>query len=333
MHLLWCAAGVDHHFEINMSRLLLNFLLVTLIWAIWFGVLGAEQAHSIISRHFEISLTMLFGSFVAGSTSVGGGAVAFPVFTKLLQIPSDITLVFSLAIQSIGMGVASFLIVSTRTPIVLKIILHSFLFGAIGMGIGLFLLGPVLPSADVRYVFSMFSVIVGVALVVNHRRVKQGIVSELQDDAQEISARVLFPIALIGGILSGLIGTGIDFVIFAIMIFLGNYGIRTAIATSVVVMALNAMIGFLLVALFTDRFSGVVVEYWLAAIPIVIVGAPLGAIACRYLPRGFMFYFLMLLITVDVISTLVILGFRVPYLAMLALVLLAMIIASRRQSV
>lgn len=316
-----------------MSRLLLNLILVALIWAVWLGVLGAEQAHSILSRHFEVTTTMLFGSFVAGSTSVGGGAVAFPVFTKLLQIPSDITLVFSLAIQSIGMSVASVLIVSTRTPIVPKIILHSILFGAIGMGVGLFILGPVLPSADVRYVFSMFSVIVGVALVVNHRRVKQGKVSELENDAQEISGRILFPAALIGGILSGLIGTGIDFVIFAIMIFLGNYGIRTAIATSVVVMAINAIVGFILVALFTDRFSGVVVEYWLAAIPIVVVGAPLGAVACRYLPRDFMFYFLMLLITVDVISTLVILGFRVPYLAVLALVLFAMTMVSRRQAV
>jgi len=316
-----------------MARWLLNLVLVVTIWAIWLSVLGTEQAYSTVSRHFEITLTMLFGSFVAGSTSVGGGAVAFPVFTKLLQIPSDITLVFSLAIQSIGMGAASVLIVSTRTPIVPKIIVHSFVFGAIGMGIGLFLLGPVLPSADVRYVFSMFSVIVGVALVVNHRRVKQGIVSELQHDAQEISAHILFPVALVGGILSGLIGTGIDFVIFAIMIFLGNYGIRTAIATSVVVMAINAIVGFILVVLFTDRFSGVVVEYWLAAIPIVVVGAPLGAVACRYLPRDFMFYFLMLLITVDVISTLVILGFRVPYLAVLALVLLAMTMVSRRQAV
>lgn len=315
-----------------MSRWILNLMLVVMIWAIWLAVLGTDQAYSTISRHFEITLTMLFGSFVAGSTSVGGGAVAFPVFTKLLQIPSDITLVFSLAIQSIGMGVASILIVSTRTPIVPKIIVHSFLFGAIGMGIGLFILGPILPSADVRYVFSMFSVIVGVALVINHRRVKQGIVSELKDDARDISNRILFPIALIGGILSGLIGTGIDFVIFALMIFLGNYGIRTAIATSVVVMAINAIVGFLLVTFFTSRFSGVVVEYWLAAIPIVVVGAPLGAIACRYLPRDFMFYFLMLLITTDIISTFAILGFRLPYLIVLALVLLVMTIVSQRQS-
>lgn len=284
-----------------------------------------------LAKHFEISLTMLFGSFVAGSTSIGGGAVAFPVFTKVLQIPSDITLVFSLAIQSIGMGVASILIVSTKTPIVAKLIVKTFVFGAVGMAIGLFVLGPVLPGADVRYVFSMFSVIVAVALVVNHRRVKQGIVTELQQDAVEISHSILFPTAVIGGILSGLIGTGIDFVVFAIMIFLGNYGIRTAIATSVVVMALNAMVGFALVTLFTDRFSGIVVEYWLAAIPIVIVGAPLGAIACRYLPRDFMFYFLMLLIIVDVISTVFILGFRVPYIAVLALALIAMTLLERRQ--
>lgn len=315
-----------------MCRLLLNLFLVLIIWLIWLSVLGIEQAHSTISHHFEIALTMLFGSFVAGSTSVGGGAVAFPVFTKLLQIPSDVTLVFSLAIQSIGMGAASILIISTQTPIASKIICKSLAYGAIGIAAGLFLLGPLLPSADVRYVFSMFSIIVGVALVFNHRRVKQGIISELKNDAKEISNYILLPSAFIGGLLSGLIGTGIDFIIFAVMIFVGNYGIRVAITTSVIVMAINAVIGFGFLTLFTDRFSGIVVEYWLAAIPIVVIGAPMGAIACRYLPRDFMFYFLMLLITIDVISTLVILGVRLPYVAVLILALLAMYIFNQSQA-
>jgi hypothetical protein len=43
-----------------------------------------------IQDHWQVSLTMIFGSLIAGATSEGGGAVAFPVFTKLLDInPTD----------------------------------------------------------------------------------------------------------------------------------------------------------------------------------------------------------------------------------------------------
>ncbi len=50
---------------------------------------------------------MVFGSFVAGSTAAGGGAVSFPVFTKLLHIPADEARTFGLLIQSVGMTMAS----------------------------------------------------------------------------------------------------------------------------------------------------------------------------------------------------------------------------------
>ncbi len=64
-----------------------------------------------IQNHWEISLTMVFGSLIAGATSEGGGAVAFPVFTKLLHISPQEATVFSLAIQSVGMTAASIVFV------------------------------------------------------------------------------------------------------------------------------------------------------------------------------------------------------------------------------
>jgi hypothetical protein len=49
-----------------------------------------------------MSLTMIFGSMVAGATSEGGGAVAFPVMTLALKIPPSIARDFSLMTQSCG---------------------------------------------------------------------------------------------------------------------------------------------------------------------------------------------------------------------------------------
>jgi uncharacterized membrane protein YfcA len=37
-----------------------------------------------------MSVTMAFGSFIAGATSEGGGAVAFPVMTLLFNIAPSI---------------------------------------------------------------------------------------------------------------------------------------------------------------------------------------------------------------------------------------------------
>ena len=46
---------------------------------------------------------MIFGSMVAGATSEGGGAVAFPVMTLALKIAPAIARDFSLMTQSCGM--------------------------------------------------------------------------------------------------------------------------------------------------------------------------------------------------------------------------------------
>jgi len=49
-----------------------------------------------------MTITMIFGSMVAGATSEGGGAVAFPVMTLVLKIKPTIARDFSLMTQSCG---------------------------------------------------------------------------------------------------------------------------------------------------------------------------------------------------------------------------------------
>mmetsp|Transcript_10656 Transcript_10656/g.15897 ORF Transcript_10656/g.15897 Transcript_10656/m.15897 type:complete len:132 (+) Transcript_10656:754-1149(+) len=66
---------------------------------------------------WKLFLMMVFGSFVAGATSEGGGSVAFPVMTLVLGIAPDIARDFSLMIQSIGMTAAMFGIFYSRIAI------------------------------------------------------------------------------------------------------------------------------------------------------------------------------------------------------------------------
>ena len=63
------------------------------------------------------TITMVFGSLVAGATSVGGGAVAFPVMTLVLSVPPMVARDFSLLIQTVGMVAASFTIVYQRIAV------------------------------------------------------------------------------------------------------------------------------------------------------------------------------------------------------------------------
>jgi hypothetical protein len=57
-----------------------------------------------------MTVTMVFGSMVAGATSEGGAAVAFPVMTLVFGIALAVARDFSFMIQSVGMTCASFTI-------------------------------------------------------------------------------------------------------------------------------------------------------------------------------------------------------------------------------
>jgi uncharacterized membrane protein YfcA len=297
----------------------LQLLLIATVWVLWFFSNGLGKVVELISSHMLIMLTMLFGSFVAGATSLGGGAVAFPVFTKLLAIPASTALIFSLAIQSIGMSAAALLIYANKVPINQKVIAGSILPGAVGVYLGLFQMEQLFSGGQVKYLFSLFSLFVAFVLIfdrfINQRKFRT--IKEVEDNIN-VGIIPIFLASFIGGIVSGLIGTGIDFVVFALMILLYREGLKRAVATSVCVMAINAVIGFFMIAFFSNSISGVVVEYWLAAIPIVVVGAPLGALACKYFHRDVIFYLLMVLILLDVISTALILNkylhFAIPTL-------------------
>ena len=67
------------------------------IMVIWAGYVSVSGQWDRVSGHWQATLTMIFGSFVAGSTPQGGGAVAFPVFTKVLEVPPPVARSFSLS--------------------------------------------------------------------------------------------------------------------------------------------------------------------------------------------------------------------------------------------
>jgi len=67
----------------------------------------STESWALFLEDWYMTLTKVFGSFIAGASSEGGGAIAYPVMTLGFQISPEVARNFSLAIQSIGMTAAT----------------------------------------------------------------------------------------------------------------------------------------------------------------------------------------------------------------------------------
>ncbi len=287
--------------------------LIIAVWCFWGFYLTEDDIWLTIKRHWQVSLTMLFGSFVAGATSEGGGAVAFPVFTKLLHIDPQDAKVFSLAIQSIGMTSASLFIVLSRIPVEWRVIRWATLGGIAGIILGSAVLAPIIPPALTKMLFTVIVSSFVVTLVALNRGIQ---LRHQQLPLLGLIERILLILfGFIGGVFSGLVGNGIDIITFSLMVLLFRISEKVATPTSVLLMALNAVVGFLLYLFVLDGFTLQVKAYWLAAVPVVVVGAPLGAFLCSKMSRQTIARMLIGLIAVEIITSLLIIQLNTQLIA------------------
>jgi uncharacterized membrane protein YfcA len=86
-----------------------------------------------------------------------------------------------------------------------------------------------------------------------------------------------FVVGLLGSVLlASITGVGIDMMIYMVLVLWCHADLKIAIPTSVVVMAFTSLVGISTKLLVGDLQPGTF-ENWLAAAPVVAVGAPLGA--------------------------------------------------------
>ena len=91
---------------------------------------------------------------------------------------------------------------------------------------------------------------------------------------------------------------------FMVMVVLFRVNEKVVTPTTVLLMWMVTAAAFLLHLLVVRDFPPRVIHYWLAAVPIVVVGAPLGALLCSRIKRHTIVYILVGLIAVELISTL-----------------------------
>jgi len=288
--------------KISVRKRTVTICIALTVWTIWLSLLGINRAISYVMEYWEIALTMIFGSAVSGGTSLGGAAVIFPVFTKILHIDPSEAKIFSLAIQSIGITAAAIGIVLTGIRVDWRVICWGSIGGLIGMVFGAILLAPVLPPDVIKMSFTVLLASFGITLLALNRLPRE---VHLGMPIWTANERIIWLLAgTMGGIISSLVGSGINIFCFSVMVILFRFCERVATPTSVILMATNAVFGFAFYAWILNDFIEPVRSYWLAAIPVVVVGAPLGAILSSLLTRQTLANIVIGLISLEIISSL-----------------------------
>ncbi|MEA5510550.1 sulfite exporter TauE/SafE family protein [Crocosphaera sp. UHCC 0190] len=253
-----------------------QFIPTTLILTGWLIYMGATHQWHLFLTEWFMSVTMAFGSFIAGATAEGGGAVAFPVMTLIFHIKPAVARNFSLAIQSFGMTSAAYLIFVRRIPVEKNYLVLCSIGGVFGMVFGAFVIAPLTSPAYTKMFFVSLWLSFGCVLFFLNTN-KNRVVREELPSFSPKGKMFLVGIGFLGGIISSLVGSGIDIFSFSIMTTRYRLSEKIATPTSVCLMAGNTVIGFLLHVFALKDFQPEAWNYLLVCIPVVIFGAPLGA--------------------------------------------------------
>ena len=276
---------------------------IVVIISIWLNYMIRHDAWVLFKDYWFMSLTMAFGSFIAGASAEGGGAVAFPVMTLIFKIPAEVARNFGLAIQSLGMTMASLLIFFRGTKVEHKYLWLTSAGGALGIFLGTWYLVPVIPGPFAKMLFVTFWLSFGLVLFYVNEIYKRHTVDTLPHFSPFEKVTIVV-VGIIGGTLSSLLGSGLDIFSFAYVTMRYHLSEKVATPTSVVIMGLNSVVGFFIHYFIIKDFGTEEFNYWLVCIPVVIFGAPIGAYFINNKTRGFISKFLYLIILVQFVSAL-----------------------------
>ncbi|KAH8044732.1 membrane transporter protein [Aureococcus anophagefferens] len=105
---------------------------------VWLYCMATRKIwRAVFSQFWPMSAAMVLGSFIAGSTPLGGGVVGFPVAVLVLRMEPAQGRDFSAMIQAVGMTSALYLILYLKPELVhVKLVSWSIAFGVLGCIVG-----------------------------------------------------------------------------------------------------------------------------------------------------------------------------------------------------
>lgn len=266
----------------------------------WLTIIIVGDLWSQLAAHWPIALAMAAGSYVAGSTPMGGGTVGFPILVLLLDQPASLGRNFSYCVQSIGMSSATVFLLVNRSVIAWKFLALCALGSLVTLPLTAIYLVPIIPDVTVKLLFACIWAGFGVMTLYKLRDfVRAHNVPRCRD-----SMGVVLGLAsgLLGGVAAGLTGVGIDMILYTLLVLVYRSDLRVAIGTSVIIMAFNSLLG-VVISGSLGRISPDVFYNWIAAAPIVAVGAPFGALMMTIISRTKTLFFVSILCLIQFVWT------------------------------
>ena len=257
------------------SRLWLFVAWLVCFYGAWLFLVASGHHGHTLRDHWGIAAAMAFGSYAAGSTPLGGGTIGFPVLVLLFHQPATLGRDFSFAIQSIGMTSASIFILCRRQPLEWVILRWCLLGALIGTPLGVLLIAPRVPAIAIKLLFAVIWASFGVLHLYRTEDICRNVGEA--PAAHRLDRNVGFAVGLLAGAtVASITGVGIDMILYTLMVLLMRADLKVAIPTTVIVMAFTSLVGIAIRNLSGGVQPGVY-ENWLAAAPVVALGAPLGA--------------------------------------------------------
>ena len=286
-------------------------------WSIWAFVLTVNDAWSdSFSSYWTMSIALIFGSLLAGSTPCSAGVIVYPVTQLASLYPTPDSRDTSLLLQAVGLAAAAYTILIRRPQLLHGtgyLILFFTTLGGVGAIIGLV---AALEREVANAVFT--SAVFGFALAYAYssevappaaaralspptsptaaltRDASAAVepagshatraVAEQAAHSDPVTALLACGCALVGGLLTATIGTGADIALFSFGCFGWNVrhprlalGTHQLTAAAVVTMSIMSIFTSLVRSMTGGGFSSPTLLCWGAMVPVVVVGAPLGS--------------------------------------------------------
>jgi uncharacterized membrane protein YfcA len=259
------------------------FIWLAAFYSLWLAlVIFGGQVETVLI-HWPIAVAMAAGSYVAGSTPMGGGTVGFPVLVLLMDMPAALGRDFSFAVQSVGMTSASIYIFCSRQPLEWPMLRAAMAGATIGTPLGIMFIAPLASDLFIKLLFASIWCSFGVLHLQRIREITSYLGMTPHNLAFDNRAGVI--VGFFGALtITSITGVGIDMMLYMVLVLLCHADLRIAIPTSVVLMAFTSLIGIAVKFMF-GTFQLGTWENWLSAAPVVAIGAPFGALVVSKIGR------------------------------------------------
>ena len=270
---------------------LFYFAYIIVVLSSWFYFLFTNNQFYVLTENIPVMITMIFGSFIAGSSPEGSASIAFPIFTLYLNIAPDIARNFAFAIQSIGMTSATIYILNKKLPVERNYIFFVTAGGILGLILGTYYLVPLVQPKLAKLLFVSLWLSFGLVLFYLNKKGDKNINSRILG-LKKNDVLILLTLGVLGGFISSVFGTGINIFSFCFIVVYYQINEKVAAKSSIIIMTIETIVGFFLHGIIIKDISAKTYEMWIACIPIVIFFAPLGTYFLNRISHRFFSNFL-----------------------------------------